>query len=533
MPAQSRTLTIMLSDMVEFTSKTSRMSREGMMEMLRGHDELLRPVIRHHGGRVVKTIGDAFMSVFESPTDAVLCAIRSQFVLQSYNKDRPEDKQIHVRIALNAGEVQLTEDGDVFGEAVNIVARVEGVTPADEIFFTEPVYLSMNRNEIPATLNVKLFNFKGVKEEVTVYKVLQNTSDVIYQKIIESPVEPVQDHSPLLALKRTFGRRGAFPAMGGAAWHRSAAIAISALFVVLLLTWAWVRLSTPPSLSDAAENHRSVATIESASSRTKPSPARPAMNERDTYVRDLRSPDPNQQRDAAKRLIRSRAFDKYPELLEIAGEELLKRDQTPTMIKDQLDALGWLCHLLGMANTPQCQAVLEKVASDSPNEKTRRYAARYLPNARAQDGSSAISWEEGPEALEAAAQKLTAVFRPSATATERETYASDLRSPDPIRQRDAAKRLARSRAFEKYPEVLQIASDELMKKYQTVSLSDDQLDALGWLCHLLGVSAKPEFKPILEKVQADCPHEKLRRYAARYLKTPDGGTVPAEPPATD
>ena len=61
MPAQSRTLTIMLSDMVEFTSKTSRMSREGMMEMLRGHDELLRPVIRHHSGRVVKTIGDAYM----------------------------------------------------------------------------------------------------------------------------------------------------------------------------------------------------------------------------------------------------------------------------------------------------------------------------------------------------------------------------------------------------------------------------------------------------------------------------------------
>ena len=532
MSAQSRTLTIMLSDMVEFTSKTSRMSREGMMEMLRGHDELLRPVIRHHGGRVVKTIGDAFMSVFESPTDAVLCAIRSQFVLQSYNKDRPEDQQIHVRIALNAGEVQLTEDGDVFGEAVNVVARVEGVTPADEIFFTEPVYLSMNRNEIPATLNVKLFNFKGIKEEVTVYKVLQNTSDLIYQKIIESPVEPVPALAPLQAGIQAFVRGGVFRQALGATWQRPAGIAGGVLFAVLLLTWAWVRLSGPDSRLAAPETRKPGEPAAAQPRSTKrPPPAQPTLNERDGYARDLRSSDPVQQRDAAKRLIRSRAFDRYPELLEIAGEELLKRDRTPTVVKEQLDAMGWLCHLLGMANTPECQAVLEKVAAESPNEKTRRYAARYLPNARKQDGAASISWEEGPEALEAAANKLADAFRSPPPAQERETYANDLRSTDPVRQRDAAKRLARSRAFEKYPEVLQIAADELTKNYRTAPLGDEQLDALGWLCHLLGISAKPEFLPVLEKVQADCPHEKIRRYAARYLKTPEPAPAPAKPAA--
>ena len=107
MPSRCRNLTIMLSDIVVFTAATSRMSREDMMAMLATHDELVRPVLAYYKGRIVKTMGDAIVSVFESATDAVLCAIRTQYVLSSYNKGRATKSQIHIRVALNAGDVQI------------------------------------------------------------------------------------------------------------------------------------------------------------------------------------------------------------------------------------------------------------------------------------------------------------------------------------------------------------------------------------------------------------------------------------------
>jgi len=148
----------------------------------------VRPVIGHYQGRVVKTIGDAFLSVFESPTNAVLCAIIIQHVLYTYNLDRNEKSQLHIRIAVNAGDVQVAEDGDVFGEAVNATARLESVTTPDEVFFTEQVYLTINRNEIPKTLQVNTFSFKGIPDEVKVYRVIQDNSDETYRKIIDTRI---------------------------------------------------------------------------------------------------------------------------------------------------------------------------------------------------------------------------------------------------------------------------------------------------------------------------------------------------------
>ncbi len=189
MPVESRNQIIMLTDVCGFTAKTSRMSRKAMMAMVDLHDELVRPIFAYYGGRVVKTIGDSFLSVFESPTDAVLCAIQIQHVLRMYNRERPEESQLHVRVALNAGEVQISKDGDVFGEAVNVAARVEGVTDRDEIFFTEQVYLIINRNEVPKTLLVQNYSFKGIEEETKVYKVVQSEDDETYRRIINTKIE--------------------------------------------------------------------------------------------------------------------------------------------------------------------------------------------------------------------------------------------------------------------------------------------------------------------------------------------------------
>jgi class 3 adenylate cyclase len=166
----TRHLTILLTDIKGFTDKTSRKSRAEIMEMLERHKSIVLPILVAKGGHLVKTIGDdAFLMTFDSPTDAVLAGVEVQEALRKANEGRASDDRIDVRVAINSGEVSLA-DNDVFGEPVNITARIEGVADAGEVFFTEAVYLSMNKNEVPSS-EVGLLQLKGIPEKVRVYKV--------------------------------------------------------------------------------------------------------------------------------------------------------------------------------------------------------------------------------------------------------------------------------------------------------------------------------------------------------------------------
>jgi class 3 adenylate cyclase len=162
-------LTILLTDIKGFTDKTSRKSRSDIQEMLEKHKAIVLPVLESRGGKLVKTIGDAFLMVFESPTDAVLAGTAVQDELAKYNADKTGDDRIEIRIAINLGEVNLA-DNDVFGEPVNITARIEAVAEAGEVFFTEAVYLAMNKKEVPSS-EIGLRQWKGIPEKIRVYTV--------------------------------------------------------------------------------------------------------------------------------------------------------------------------------------------------------------------------------------------------------------------------------------------------------------------------------------------------------------------------
>ncbi len=165
--SNTKHLTIMFTDIKGFTDRTSKSSREQLSKLIDLHDEIIRPVIKKYEGTVVKTIGDSFMATFESPTDAVLCGIAIQDKLDNYNKEQKE--KIEVRVAINSGEVYL-KDEDIYGEAVNIAARIEGIAEAGQIYFTDAVYYSMNKTEIPF-IKIGDKKLKGIPREVTVYRV--------------------------------------------------------------------------------------------------------------------------------------------------------------------------------------------------------------------------------------------------------------------------------------------------------------------------------------------------------------------------
>lgn len=135
--------------------------------MLAEHDRLLLPLVRAFGGRRVKSIGDALLLTFRSPTDSVLCGMALQDCLAQRNAALPEGERLVIRVAISLGEVRV-ERGDVFGEPVNVAARVEHETPPGEIWLTEAVQLSMNRAEAPLQ-EVGTRELKGISQPVRIY----------------------------------------------------------------------------------------------------------------------------------------------------------------------------------------------------------------------------------------------------------------------------------------------------------------------------------------------------------------------------
>jgi serine/threonine-protein kinase len=148
-PAQrTQNLAILLSDMKGFTARTSQQTREENARMLAFHDALLLPVIRGFGGRKVKSIGDALLVTFRSPTDCVLCGMAMQDRLASWNARRGPQEKIEVRIAISLGEVRVDAD-DVTGDPVQLALRASAFADAFEVVLTESVYLAMNKSEVP------------------------------------------------------------------------------------------------------------------------------------------------------------------------------------------------------------------------------------------------------------------------------------------------------------------------------------------------------------------------------------------------
>lgn len=169
MGLKTENLAIVLTDIVGFTETTAKQSRQENETLLDTHNQILLPIVKRFKGRLVKSIGDALLLVYRSPTDAMLCSMAMQDALYEYNRDIPDQKQIHIRIAASLGEVRITKN-DIFGEPVNTTSRIEGVTPKDEIYFSEAIYMAMNKAEVPCK-EVGWKELKGISEPIRLFNI--------------------------------------------------------------------------------------------------------------------------------------------------------------------------------------------------------------------------------------------------------------------------------------------------------------------------------------------------------------------------
>jgi class 3 adenylate cyclase len=169
---RTQTLTLLLSDLQGYTARQARSSRADQARDLALHERLLRPVFAKFDGTVVKTMGDAFLVRFESPTNAVLAAVQVHKQLERHNQSlEAGESALRVRIGIATGEVAVDEAGDVFGDAVNLAARLQSSAEPGAVWLAESTFLSMNRNEVQA-FEVGARVFQGVPNEVKVYRVL-------------------------------------------------------------------------------------------------------------------------------------------------------------------------------------------------------------------------------------------------------------------------------------------------------------------------------------------------------------------------
>ncbi|MBU9888883.1 MAG: hypothetical protein KTQ49_03310 [Candidatus Omnitrophica bacterium] len=174
---QSKTLTIMFVDMQGYTSLTSRQTREENQLLVREIREFIDRHAQSKHGRLVKSMGDGFLITFESPTDAINCGVAIQEEMRRRNASiLNESHLLRLRVGISTGEVSIDEKEDVYGEAVNIAARIEKFCEPNEVFISESTYLAMNRSEINAR-DLGPLRFKNVSEDIRVFKVLREKQE--------------------------------------------------------------------------------------------------------------------------------------------------------------------------------------------------------------------------------------------------------------------------------------------------------------------------------------------------------------------
>src|ERR1700731_873946 len=125
--ASTRRLAAILAADVAGYSRLMGADEEGTLERLKAiRRELGDPKIAEHRGRIVKTTGDGLLVEFASVVDAVRCAVEVQRAMADRNAGAPAERRIEFRFGIHQGDI-IVEDGDIFGDGVNLAARLEGL----------------------------------------------------------------------------------------------------------------------------------------------------------------------------------------------------------------------------------------------------------------------------------------------------------------------------------------------------------------------------------------------------------------------
>jgi class 3 adenylate cyclase/pimeloyl-ACP methyl ester carboxylesterase len=146
---ERRLAAVVAADMVGY-SRLMETDEDGILARQKSHrKELMDPEIARYRGRIVKTTGDGMLAEFTSAQDAVRCAIDIQTGMAGREADQNEDRRIKYRFGINLGDV-VFDDGDIFGDGVNVAARLEGLAEPGGVCISDIVHQTvLDRLDVP------------------------------------------------------------------------------------------------------------------------------------------------------------------------------------------------------------------------------------------------------------------------------------------------------------------------------------------------------------------------------------------------
>ena len=165
---ERRLAVILAADVVGY-SRLMEADEEGTLAQIRSHrEELVNPTIAEHHGRLVKLVGDGVLVEFSSAADAVRCAISLQEAMASRIAAVPEHQRAVLRIGVNMGDI-IFEDGDIYGDGVNVAARLEGMADPGGVLISQSV-----RDIVAPLIDVPFFDngerkFKNISRAIRVW----------------------------------------------------------------------------------------------------------------------------------------------------------------------------------------------------------------------------------------------------------------------------------------------------------------------------------------------------------------------------
>jgi adenylate cyclase len=173
MPAdkvQRRLAAILAVDVVGY-ARLMGVDEEGTLAQLKAHrKELLIPKVAEYGGRIVKTTGDGVLVEFPSAVEAVRHAVDVQRAMAGRNADVPAERRIELRMGINVGDV-IADGDDLYGEGVNVAARLEALADAGGICVSALVRDSVRNNLEAAFVDMGEQSLKNIADRVRVYRV--------------------------------------------------------------------------------------------------------------------------------------------------------------------------------------------------------------------------------------------------------------------------------------------------------------------------------------------------------------------------
>src|SRR3954452_14088276 len=170
-PSPRRLAAVVAGDISGY-SRLMELDEEGTHNRVKRIErDLIEPSITEHHGKLVKTTGDRFIAIFDSPVEAVRCSIVIQQNLVGRNASIPKHHWIEYRIGVNLGDV-IIETDDVYGDGVNIASRLEGIADPGQVYISGGIYEQIKHKLVCGYESLGDRKVKNITDPVRVYRVL-------------------------------------------------------------------------------------------------------------------------------------------------------------------------------------------------------------------------------------------------------------------------------------------------------------------------------------------------------------------------